>query len=74
MMVNFPLKTLSLTAIQRLPSGIYNDAVLANLDVVSNRCSLHNGICTNVNVVADFHGIVVEISSIRLVRGPKDQV
>ena len=59
---------------QRLPSKTYNDTVLANLDVVSNRSSLHNGICTNVDVVANFHGIVVEISSIRLIRRPEEQV
>ena len=71
-MVNFPLKAVSSTAIQRLPSETYNDTVLANLDVVPNRSSLHNGICTDVDVVADFHGIVVEISSIRLIRRPED--
>ena len=46
------------------------DAILPDLDMVPNGRRFHNGIRTNVYMVADLHRIIVEVSPICLVRRP----
>ena len=46
----------------------YNDTVFPNLDMVSYRGCFDNAVGANMNVVADFHGIKIEIPSIGFIR------
>lgn len=48
----------------------YYNAVLANLYVIANSSSFHDRVCSNVHEIANFHGIIVEISAKCLVRWP----
>lgn len=49
----------------------YDDAILAYLDVIPDSGSLDDGVGTDVNVVAYFHRVVVEVASICFVRRPR---
>ena len=50
--------------------GAYNDAVLADLDMVTDSSCLNDGVGTDVDVISYFHRIVIEVSAVRLVRWP----
>jgi hypothetical protein len=54
-----------------LITATYDDTVLAYFDVVPNLRRLDDRVRTNVNVVADFHGVVVEVSAICLIWRPE---
>ena len=47
----------------------YDDTVLPNLDVTSNRRGLNDAACANMNMVSNLHRVVIEGSAIGLVRG-----
>jgi hypothetical protein len=46
-----------------------NDTVFPYLDMITNRCSFNDRVGTDVDMVANLHRIIVEIATIRLVRG-----
>lgn len=46
----------------------YDDAVLSDFDVASDSGSFNDAVRTDVDVVAYFHGVVVEVTSVCLVR------
>ena len=48
--------------------GTDNNAVSSNLDVVPDSRCLDHGVCTNVDMIAYFHGVIVEIPAIRFIR------
>jgi hypothetical protein len=48
--------------------GTHYDAVLPDLNVIPNRRGFHYRASTDVNVIAYFHGVVVEVPSVGLVR------
>lgn len=48
----------------------HNDTVLPNLNMVADLSSFYNGVGTYVDMVANFHWIVVEISTIRFIWWP----
>ena len=50
--------------------GAYNDAVLADLDMITDGSCLNDGVSTNVDVISYLHRIVIEVSAVRLVRWP----
>jgi hypothetical protein len=52
----------------RTKERAYNNAVLSYLNVVPNGCGLDDGARTNVNVITDFHWVVVEVTTVRLIR------
>jgi hypothetical protein len=52
----------------RTKERAYNNAVLSYLNVVPNGCGLDDGARTNVNVITDFHRVVVEVTTVRLIR------
>jgi hypothetical protein len=39
--------------------------------MIANSRSFYNGIGTYMNIVADLHRVIVECTTIRLVRGPE---
>lgn len=45
----------------------HNQAILPDVDMIPNRGSLNDASSSNVNMVSDFHWIVVEISLVCLV-------
>ena len=51
-------------------SNAYNDTVSANLNVIPNRCGFYDGVLAYVDVITNFHGVVVEVSSIGFVWRP----
>lgn len=48
-------------------SDTYDNTVLAYLYVVPDGGSFHHRVGANVNMVSNFHGVVVERPSVRLV-------
>jgi hypothetical protein len=55
---------------RRFRGGTYNDAVSSDFDVVPDSRCLHHGVCADVNVIAYFHWVVVEVPAIRFIRRP----
>ena len=47
----------------------YNDAVLPYFNMVPYLSSLDNRVCANMYVIPNLHWIVVEVTSVSLVRG-----
>lgn len=45
----------------------YDHTILPNFNMVANLSCFHNGVGANVNVVTDFHWVIVKVPSICLV-------
>ena len=70
-MVNFPCTCPRIQYFRgERPGEAYNDAVLADLDMVTDSSCLNDGVGTDVDVISYFHRIVIEVSAVRLVRWP----
>jgi len=42
-------------------SRTHNDAILANFDVTANGGRFYDGVCTNMDVITNTHGVVIEV-------------
>ena len=67
MIVNFPLIHMRTMTCVAESTATYDDTVLPNFNMVANLSCFHNGVGANVNMVTDFHWVIVEVSSICLV-------
>ena len=48
----------------------YNDTIPADLYMVPYLSGLYDAVRTNVNVISNFHGIVIEVSAVGLIWRP----
>lgn len=52
----------------------YYYAVLSNLDVVSDLGCFDDAVGTNMDMISNLHGVIVEVSAIGFVRGPVELI
>lgn len=67
MIVNLPCRILEPQQRASIRANTHDYAVLPNLDVIPDLRSLDDRPRPDVHVVADLHGVVVEVSAVRLV-------
>ena len=65
--VNFPWEQCQ-QATGRRQGCTHNDTVLPNLDMVPDGCCLDYRVRSDVDMVSYFHGVVVEVATIGLIR------
>ena len=53
-----------------LQEHTYDNAILSYLDMTSDLCGFHHRIRANMNMVTDFHRVIVEVPAVCLVRRP----
>jgi hypothetical protein len=70
MIVNFPSRVCLSTLSKQIREESYNNTVLPNFNMVADLSSFYDRVGTYVNMVANLHWIVVEISAICFIWWP----
>ena len=67
-------REVNLIQTNRHPIKTNNDTILSNLNVVPNSCGFDDTVCADMNMVTDFHRVIIEISTICFVWGPRYEI